>query len=157
MIRRLLLPLALLVVLVAAASQRETLGEHAPPPSARLPWGRLTGAPTAVPHTGRPHALLYVSATCPHCEGLARYVDSLAASTGVPLVVVSADAPSAMTAWRARTGVRAPILTDASRAMQRALLLRFVPTLVAWDAAGQGRRVTGVNRRAIRRAFAGGA
>ena len=153
MIRRLLLPLMLVAVLVAAASGREPTGEPAPPSSARLPWARLTGAATTAPQTRRPHALLYVSATCPHCEGVARYVDSLAASAAVPLVVVSADPPSAMTAWRARTGVRAPILTDSSRAMRRALLLRFVPTLVAYDVTGEGRRVTGVNRRAIRHAM----
>lgn len=120
------------------------------PVKSALPWSAVGDSSAPTPAAAS-RAILYVSAACPHCEGVARYVDSLARTAGVPLVIMSPDADSLMALWRRRTGVQAPIRRDARRAMRRALLVQYVPTLVAWDADGRGWRAVGADRRAMGR------
>lgn len=126
----------------------------APAPAAHtMPWRRTAIDEAQVPRPGDRSVLLYVSASCPHCEGVTRYVDSTARYQRRPLLVISADAESTMHRWMARTGVSAVVVRDTSLAMRRALDVRFVPALVAWDSIGVGVRVTGADRRPIRRAL----
>jgi hypothetical protein len=152
---RLLLPV--LTAAAAAVAVVET-GASAPAPAAAssatvLPWRRVDMHREPAPATSEPVVLLYVAASCPHCEGVATYTDSAAHAQGRRLLVVSADADSTMRRWRARTGVRAPIVFDTARAMKRALGVRFVPLVVAWHANGTSRRATGADRVAVRRAL----
>jgi hypothetical protein len=150
---RLLVPFACVLAAVAlVAVGGERAGAPTPPPSA-LPWRRMAMGTEPVPSASERAAILYVSATCPHCEGVATYADSVMRSHGRRLLVVSADTDSAMRAWRARTGVRAVVVRDSARAMKRALNVRFVPLLVAWNTNGGARSATGDDRVAVRRAL----
>ncbi len=120
---------------------------------AQLPLHRTTAAPT-LRQPRAPAAYLFVAATCPHCAGLSRYTDSLRLALGVPLVIVSLDPLDVAESWRSRTRLLAPVIADTARAMRRALLVQYVPTLVTIDRAQTTRTVVGAGRRVdVRRAM----
>lgn len=148
-----MVPLACVVAAVALVAASGTRGGDPVVASADLPWRRVAMGAEPAPAEGEPVALLYVSATCPHCEGVATYTDSTMRAHGRRLLVVSADDDSTMRQWRGRTGVQSPIVRDSARAMKRALNVRFVPLLVAWSATGDAKAVTGADRVAMRRAL----
>ncbi|MFN9215591.1 MAG: peroxiredoxin family protein [Gemmatimonadota bacterium] len=135
-----------------ATTDLHRTGESPVPSEQLMPWRRTAIAASDLPSRGARPIVLYVSAACPHCEGVTRYVDSVARAHRRRLIVVSADADSVMARWMARTGIAAAVARDTALAMRRALDVRFVPTLVTWRADGSALRVVGADRRPVRRA-----
>jgi hypothetical protein len=149
-----------LVLLVAAlgasgiiAMSGRAEARHAAPGVTALPWRRVDLGTAPAPTPNERAVVLYVSASCPHCGRVSAYVDSTVRADGRRLIVLSTDPPAAMEAWATRTGVRGILARDTARAMRRALDVRFVPTMIAWDAAGRGWRVTGADLLPVRRAL----
>lgn len=136
-----------------ATTDLHRTGESPVPSEQLMPWRRTAIAASDLPSRGARPIVLYVSAACPHCEGVTRYVDSVARAHRRRLIVVSADAGSVMARWMARTGIAAAVARDTALAMRRALDVRFVPTLVTWRADGSALRVVGADRRPVRRAL----
>ncbi|MCE2942989.1 MAG: peroxiredoxin family protein [Gemmatimonadota bacterium] len=136
-----------------ATTDLHRTGESPVPSEQLMPWRRTAIAASDLPSRGARPIVLYVSAACPHCEGVTRYVDSVARAHRRRLIVVSADADSVMARWMARTGIAAAVARDTALAMRRALDVRFVPTLVTWRADGSALRVVGADRRPVRRAL----
>lgn len=136
-----------------ATTDLHRTGESPVPSEQLMPWRRTAIAASDLPSRGARPIVLYVSAACPHCEGVTRYVDSVARAHRRRLIVVSADADSVMARWMARTGIAAAVVRDTALAMRRALDVRFVPTLVTWRADGSALRVVGADRRPVRRAL----
>ena len=136
-----------------ATTDLHRTGESPVPSEQLMPWRRTAIAASDLPSRGARPIVLYVSAACPHCEGVTRYVDSVARAHRRRLIVVSADADSVMARWMARTGIAAAVVRDTALAMRRALDVRFVPTLVTWRADGSALRVVGADRRPGRRAL----
>jgi hypothetical protein len=118
-----------------------------------LPWKRVTFDRSALPRFEHGTVLLYVAAACPHCAGIATYLDSAAVADGRTLLILSADPANTMDAWRRRHGIRAGVVGDTAIAMRRALHVRAVPTMVAWGSDGTAHRVVGADRRSHRRAW----
>lgn len=112
----------------------------------QLPLHR-TSAPPSLRQPAAPAAYLFVAASCPHCVGVSRYADSLRLALGVPLVIVSLDPPDVAESWRGRTRLLAPVIADTARALRRALLIQYVPTLVTIDRQHVARTVVGAGRR----------
>lgn len=129
---------AVLAGLVVALSTPRYAGARIPA-SADLPW------PTAVRAADRrpPVILLYVDSHCAHCSRAATLVDSVAAARGLRAVIATRDTPKDAGAYRARLGLRLPLVLDSSAALLHALGTRSVPTLVLFHADGSRQLVVG--------------
>ena len=103
-----------------ATTDLHRTGESPVPSEQLMPWRRTAIAASDLPSRGARPIVLYVSAACPHCEGVTRYVDSVARAHRRRLIVVSADADSVMARWMARTGIAAAVARDTALAMRRA-------------------------------------
>lgn len=106
-----------------------------------LPWHRASTPVAPAPRP--PVALLFVLPSCPHCEGVVRAADAEAARLGLDLRVIAGEGPEEARAWAMRVRLRAPLVLDSARALRRALLVRFVPTLVVVGADGSAQRLVG--------------
>lgn len=138
---------ALLLVGGAAAAVRPAREAPRTLESASLPFDRVAPVRGVVPPAGHSAVLLFITTSCPHCIPLTRYVDSVQRARGRAVWVVTADSGAALEQWIARSGHTGPVLRDSARALQRALLVRWVPTVVALDASGTVRAVAGADQR----------
>lgn len=108
-----------------------------------LPWHRAAAPAPAAPPARPPIALLYVLPSCPHCEEVVRTADAEAARRGLDLRVIAGDRAEDANAWAMRVRLRAPLVHDSASALRRALLVRYVPTLVVVRTDGRAERLVG--------------
>lgn len=113
-----------------AAAHGEALSADA------LPWDALVLDGATPPARGGPGALLYVQRRCSHCAATAYRFDSIVAHTGISGFIVTNDSATAAREYARELGLRRAIAVDTGSLMLRALGVRFVPTLVVFDAKG---------------------